>query len=48
MNYFVIINGILYVAAAGFSLYQGHVKWAVVWLCYGVSALVMCTMEGKT
>lgn len=47
MNYFVVINGILYVAASVYSTYQGDSKWGIIWMCYGISALVLCTMEGK-
>lgn len=48
MNYFVVVNGVLYLVAGLYSLYQGqgHAAWAVVWFSYGVSALVLSMLEG--
>jgi len=48
MNYFVMVNGIVNMAAMSHSLYHGHPKWVVIWLCYGIASLMLCTMEGKT
>jgi hypothetical protein len=47
MNYFVIATGSLYLCAAVYSVYQRHYGWAMVWGCYGISALVLSTMEGR-
>jgi hypothetical protein len=47
MNYFVICTGTLYLCAAGYSVYQGHYHWSIVWACYGISALVLSTLEGR-
>ncbi len=47
MNYFVCGNGILYIFAAASSLWYGHALWAVVWLSYGLSALVLATLEAQ-
>lgn len=47
MNYFVFVNGLVYIGATIFSVYKGHYLWSIVWLGYAVSALVMCTMEGR-
>ena len=41
MNWFVLINGILYLAGAVWSLAKGNPAWSFVWLCYGASALVL-------
>ena len=45
MNYFVLVNSILYFAASGWSLYNGHGMYSVVWFSYAVSAGVMFFME---
>jgi len=47
MNYFVLVNGLVYLAATGFSLSKGHWLYSLIWFSYAVSALVMFTMEGK-
>lgn len=45
MNYFVMVNGIVNLLAASSSCYQGHYKWAAIWLCYGLASLTLCTLE---
>jgi hypothetical protein len=47
MNYFVFVNGCTYLAAGGYSLWQGHAAWAVVWVSYGISAMVLSVLEGR-
>lgn len=47
MNYFVLVNGFLYMCAAGYSAWAGHgMGWSVVWLSYGISAMVLAFLEG--
>jgi len=46
MNYFVLVNGVLYLVAAGYSGWQQHWAWVIVWASYGVSALVLAFLEG--
>jgi hypothetical protein len=46
MNYFVLVNGVLYLVASIHSIWMGHALWAVVWASYGVSALVLAALEG--
>ena len=45
MNYFVLGNGVLYLCAAAYSLWQGHGMWGFVWFSYGSSALVLALLE---
>lgn len=47
MNYFVVCTGTLYLFSAGYSAFQGHWQWSLVWLCYGISALVLSVLEGS-
>jgi len=46
MNYLVLVVGILYLIAALHSIYVEHPLWAVVWACYGCSALALFALEG--
>lgn len=47
MNWFVVANGLCYLAASVWSLYKGHYLWAFVWFSYGTSALALGSLEGK-
>lgn len=46
MNYFVMLNGICYLLAGGYSTWQGHYMWSFVWVCYGLSAMALSGLEG--
>ena len=45
MNYFVLINGLVNLGAMVHSIYHGHPKWAVIWLCYGLASFMLCALE---
>ena len=47
MNWFVLVNGVCYLAAAMWSAYKGHGLWSFVWFSYGTSALALAFLEGK-
>jgi hypothetical protein len=47
MNYFVLLDGFLYLGASAYSLWQGHGMWSFVWLSYGTITLVLALLEGK-
>lgn len=45
VNYFVMLNGCTYCLASCYSLWQGRYLWAIVWVSYGASALVLSVLE---
>ena len=48
MNWFVLINGVVYVCAGVYSLWYGHALWALVWWFYGGSAFIMAFLESQS
>lgn len=47
MNYFVVINAVLYLCASAHSAYHTRYAWSFVYLSYGASAFVIAYLEGK-
>jgi pheromone shutdown protein TraB len=47
MNWFVVIQAVLCIAASGFEFYRGNTKLAVVYLAWALSNGSMSTMGSK-
>ena len=47
MNWFVIGNAVLYLAAGVLSIEKAHYTWALVWFAYGLSCFALAVLEAK-